>query len=208
MLSQMRVQGTGRRLPLAAAAVAGAAFGHTLLYLVAVPDTQARMTVLAETGHGYWSVAVAAAIVLGLFSLAGTAAGHLLAGLGRTGQPPAGLGPGGLGSMARRLALLQTGIFLVQEAVERLAAGTPLSLLEHHRVLLDGILVQVLVALGVAAVLHLLGRAAEAVGRALRRPAAPGRQLDLGPLPAPPARASRRPGAYGHIRAPPLPQVS
>jgi len=205
MLSQMRVQGTGRRLPLAGAAVAGAAFGHTLLYLVAVPDTRARMTVLAETGHGYWSVAVAAAIVLGLLSLAGVAARHLLAGLGRTGEPP---GPGGLGSMARRLALLQTGIFLVQEAIERLAAGTPPSLLEHDGVLLDGIFVQVLVALGVAAVLHLLGRAAEAVGRALRRPDAPGRHLDLGQWPALPARTSRRPGASGHIRAPPLPQVS
>jgi hypothetical protein len=198
----MRVQGTGRRLPLAAAAIAGAAFGHTLLYLVAVPDTQARTTVLVQTGHGYWSVAVAAAIVLGVLSLCGTAARHLLAGLGRPGRPAAW--PGDLGAMARRLALLQTAIFAVQEVVERLAAGAPpSSLLEHHGVLLNGIVVQVLVALGVAAVLHLLGRAAEAVGRALRARAEPGRQLVLARWPALPARASRRPGATVGIRAPP-----
>jgi len=201
----MRVQGTGRRLPLAAAAVAGAALGHTLLYLVAVPDTQARTTVLAETGHGYWTVAVAAAIVLGLLSLAGTAARHLLAGLG---HPRAPAGHGDLGPRAWRLAFLQVGIFTVQEAVERLAAGGPPSLLEPHAVLLEGVLVQVLVALGVAAVLHLLGRAAEAVGRALRRRAAHSRHLDLVRRPDLPARASRRPGASAHIRAPPLPQVS
>jgi len=206
MLSQMRIQGTGRRLPLAAAALAGAAFGHTLVYLVAVPDTQARTTVLAETGHGYWSVAVAGAIVLGLLSLAGTAASHLLAGLGRRRLPA---GPDGLGSLARRLALLQAGIFMVQEAIERLTAGTPLTSLQEHRgMLLTGILVQVLVALGVAAVLHLLGRAAAAVGRALRPPAGPDRHLLLAQWPALPARGSRRPGASAHIRAPPSLQAS
>jgi hypothetical protein len=202
MLSQMRVQGTGRRLPLAAAAVAGAAFGHTLLYLVAVPDTQARAAVLAGTGHGYWSVAVAAAIVLGLLSLATTAGRQLLTGLGRRQPLP---DPGDLGALARRLVLLQAGIFVVQEVVERLAAGAPLSgLVAQHGVLLNGVLVQVLVALGVAAVLHLLGRAAEAVGRALRRPPArPSRRVAV-PWPALPARASRRPGPAAAIRGPPL----
>ena len=47
-------------LPLAGAAVAGAAVAHTLIYLMTVPDTRARGEVLAATGHGYWSVAVAA----------------------------------------------------------------------------------------------------------------------------------------------------
>ena len=202
MLSQMRVEGTGRRLPFAAAAVAGAAVGHTLLYLVAVPDTQARTAVLAATGHGYWSVAVAAAIVLGLLSLATVAGRHLLTGLGRARSPA----DPDLGALAGRLALLQSGIFVVQEVLERLAAGAPLSgLVEQRGMLLNGVLVQVLVAFGVAAVLHLLGRAAEAVGRALRRPGTCRARRVPVHWPALPARASRRPGATAAIRAPPLP---
>src|SRR6266545_4874131 len=55
-----------RRLPLAGAAVAGAAVGHSIAYLIVAPQGRARATLLAGTGHGYWSTAVAAEIVLGL----------------------------------------------------------------------------------------------------------------------------------------------
>src|SRR6266571_883899 len=155
MLSQMRLQGTGRRLPLAPAAVAGAVLGHALIYLAAVPDAQARAALLAQSGHGYWPVAIAVATVLGAVAAAGTVSRHLLAGLRRAPRPAA---TDGLGATARRLALLQTGIFVVQEAAERVAAGAPLpGLLQHHELLLSGVAVQVLVALGMAAVLGLLG---------------------------------------------------
>src|SRR6266511_1651027 len=53
-----------RRLPLAGAAVAGAAVGHSIAYLIVAPQGRARATLLAGTGHGYWSTAVAAEIVV------------------------------------------------------------------------------------------------------------------------------------------------
>src|SRR6266542_3816558 len=55
-----------RRLPLAGAAVAGAAVGHFIAYLIVALQGRACATLLAGTGHGYWSIAVAAEIVLGL----------------------------------------------------------------------------------------------------------------------------------------------
>src|SRR6266568_816316 len=51
---------TIRRLPLAGAAVVGAAVGHSIAYLIVAPQGRARATLLAGTGHGYWSTAVAA----------------------------------------------------------------------------------------------------------------------------------------------------
>jgi hypothetical protein len=191
------------RLPLAGAAVAGAAVAHTLIYLVKVPDTRARAAVLAATGHGYWSVAVAAAIVFGLVAVAATIARHFRHGAGAA-VPPAL--PDRVDQLGLRLALLQSAIFVVQEGIERLAAGAPVgTLAAAPSLLLTGIAVQVLVALGVAAVLAGLGRAAEAVGRALRA-AGPPAVTVLARPPARPVRRSRRPGGPVAIRAPPAPQ--
>ena len=111
------------RLPLAGAAVAGAAVAHTLIYLVKVPDTRARAAVLAATGHGYWSVAVAAAIVLGLVAVGATVARHFRRGAGAAAPPAV---PDRIDQLGFRLALLQSAIFVVQEAIERLAAGDPI----------------------------------------------------------------------------------
>jgi hypothetical protein len=150
-----------RRLPLAGAAVAGAVVGHTIAYALAAPDPGQRLALLVTSGHAYWSAAVAAAIVLGLASLGATVAGHFRAGL-RPGRHRAGEPFGRLGG---RLALLQVGIYLVQELLERAAAGVPVD----GRLLLQGVLVQVLVAVTVAAALAWAGRVAEVAGRALRR---------------------------------------
>jgi exo-beta-1,3-glucanase (GH17 family) len=54
------------RLGLAAAAVA--TVGHAIGYLAAVPDLQVQAAVLAQTGHDYWSMAVAAASVFGVLA--------------------------------------------------------------------------------------------------------------------------------------------
>jgi hypothetical protein len=77
------------------------------------------------------------------------------------GEPPARL--------AGRLALLQVSIYLVQELLERAAAGIPIGGPVDGRLLSTGVLVQVLVAALIAAVLAWAGRVAEVAGRAMRR---------------------------------------
>ena len=154
-----------RGLPLAGAAVAGAVVGHGLAYALAVPEPGRRLAVLAGSGHAYWSAAIAAAIVLGLVSLGATLARHFRAGL-RTGDRPAGEP---LGRLAVRLALLQVTIYLVQELIERAAAGVPLGGPVDGRLLFTGIAVQLLVAAALALGLAWAGRVAEVAGRALRR---------------------------------------
>jgi hypothetical protein len=160
----MKVRGLARRLPLAGAAVAGAVVGHGLAYALAVPEPGRRLALLAGSGHAYWSAAIATAIVLGLVSLGATLARHFRAGL-RTGGRPAEP----LGRLVARLALLQVTIYLVQELIERAAAGVPLGGPVNGRLLLTGIVVQLLVATGLALGLAWAGRVAEVAGRALRR---------------------------------------
>src|SRR6266542_2027530 len=143
---------TIRRLPLAGAGVAGAAVGHSIAYLVVAPQGRERATLLAGTGHGYWSTAVAAEIVLGLLAVVTFGLRHFNRGL-RQPRRPASDEP--WARLAARLALLQVTIFGVQEVVERAASG--------HTI---GVLLQIVVAVGVATLLVWLGRAAEAVGRA------------------------------------------
>jgi hypothetical protein len=161
----MDPRGLGRRLPLAGAAVAGAVVGHGVAYALAVPEPGRRLAVLAGSGHAYWSAAIAAAIVLGLVSLVATLARSFHAGLrpgGRTAAEP-------LGRLAGRLALLQVTIYLVQELIERAAAGVPLGGPFNARLLVTGIAVQLLVASVLALGLAWAGRVAEVAGRALRR---------------------------------------
>jgi hypothetical protein len=204
MLVRMDARGVRHRLPLAGAAVAGAAVSHTLIYLVEVPDAGARDAVLAATGHAYWSVAVAAAVVLGLVAVGSVAARRFLHGLRRAGAPPS---PEPVDRLALRLALYQSAIFVVQEGVERLAAGgSSGGLAAGTDLLLTGIAVQVLVALGIAVLLAGLGRAAEAVGRALRVPPESQPARASAAWPARRVRRSRLPGGPAAIRAPPLPQ--
>jgi hypothetical protein len=165
MLVQMHRHGIARRLPLAGAAVAGAVVGHTLAWTLTVPAPAERLALLATSGHTYWSAAVAAAIVLGLTSLAATLAHHFRAGLDG-GRRPAGEP---FGRLAGRLALLQVGIYLVQEVLEQTAAGAALGDAVDGRLLLFGVTVQIAVAFGLAAVLAWVGRVAEVAGQALRR---------------------------------------
>jgi hypothetical protein len=193
------------RLRLAGAAAAGAAVAHTLLYLVAVPDTKARAMVLAESGHGYWSWALAAALVLGVVSAVATVGGRFRRGLRREAAASWSSRSEGdpLGLLAARLAALQVGIYLVQELLERLMAGLPLATVAHEQFLLMGLPVQVLVAVAVATVLVVLGRAAEAVGRALSLPPPPSRRRLPVPRPVVAVRAPRPAAGAAAIRAPP-----
>jgi hypothetical protein len=72
--------------------------------------------------------------------------------------------------VAAQLAGFQVAIYLVQEALERLEAGSAPHALLDGRLLVTGVAVQSVIALVLAVLLTLAGRAAEAVGRALRRP--------------------------------------
>jgi hypothetical protein len=159
----MRRRRLAHRLPLTGVAVAGAVVGHTVAYVLAVPEPTARVALLGATGHAYWTEAIAAALVLGLVSLAATLRSQFRAGLS-PGRPVPGESVAGV---AGRLAGFQVAIYLVQETLERLEAGVPPHTL--GRLLVVGVVVQVAIAALLTLLLTLAGRAAEAVGRALRR---------------------------------------
>jgi hypothetical protein len=154
------------RLPLTGVAVAGAVVGHMVAYVLAVPSPTVRVALLGATGHAYWTAAIAAASVLGLASLAATLRRRFRAGLLASRPQPSDR----LGRVAGQLAGFQLAIYLVQETLERLEAGIPAHALLDGRLLVTGVVVQTAIALVLAVLLTLAGRAAEAVGRALRRP--------------------------------------
>jgi len=160
----MRWRRFAHRLPLTGVAVAGAVVGHMVAYLLAVPSPTVRVALLGATGHAYWTAAIAAASVLGLASLAATLGQRFRAGL-LSDPPQAGEH---LGRLAGQLAGFQVAIYLVQETLERLEAGIPARALLDGRLLATGVVVQTAIALVLAVLLALAGRAAEAVGRALR----------------------------------------
>jgi hypothetical protein len=157
------ITGTSR-LRLLALAIAGAACGHTLAYALSFPDRMARQSVLRVTGHAYWHAAVAAAIVAALWFATGHVARHVRAGRRRD--------PIGPGVTFAGLAALQLAVFGGMEIVERVAVGAPVSTVLDHRILVVGCAVQLAVAALLTRATSLLGRVAEAIGRAFAaRPA-------------------------------------
>jgi len=189
-----------RRLPLAGAGVAGAAVGHSIAYLIVAPQGRTRAALLAGTGHGYRSTLAAAEIVLGLLAVLMFLGRHFHRGL-RSPRRPASEEPWAW--LAARLALLQITIFAVQEIVERAAVGYPIGGLATDRLLSIGVLVQIVVAVGVATLLVCLGRAAEAVGRVFGRPRLPRPVRVAIARPRAAGRLASRPGRACGIRAPP-----
>jgi hypothetical protein len=151
------------RLPLTGVAVAGAVVGHMVAYVLAVPSPTVRVALLGATGHAYWTAAIAAAVVLGLASLAATLGRRVRAGL--LASPQQGER---LGRVAAQLAGFQVAIYLVQETLERLEVGIPAHALLDGRLLVTGVIVQMAIAVVLAVLLTVVGRVAEAVGRALR----------------------------------------
>jgi hypothetical protein len=157
-------RGVADRLPLTGVAVAGAVVGHMVAYVLAVPSPTVRVALLGATGHAYWTAAIAAASVLGLASLAATLGRRFRAGLLASHPLPADR----LGRVAGQLAGFQLAIYLVQETLERLEVGIPAHALLDGRLLVTGVVVQTAIALVLAVLLTVVGRAAEAAGRALR----------------------------------------
>jgi hypothetical protein len=151
---------------LPGAAFAGVVVAHGLAYLLAFPQGLLRRQVLAETGHSYWAAAVALAMVCALVAALTTIAEHVGRGI-RHDRPR---DPWQLYRAALiRLAALQSVVFLLQEVLERLRAGSPVSELFHGDFLAIGLAMQLVVAVVIALVLTLLGLTGEAIGRALSR---------------------------------------
>ena len=120
---------------------------------------------LATTGHAYWSTAIAVAVVCGPASVASSLIRQFRAGLLADRRPR----ERSLGRLAGGLALVQVGIYLVQETLERVAVGASPGSLLQGRLLAVGLAAQLLVALVLAVVLRAAGLVAESAGRALRR---------------------------------------
>lgn len=158
-------QGTANRLRLLGVATVGTVVAHALIYRLVIPDGRERLNVLAATGHGLRALVLGGAVLLlGVVSVATVLAERFRSGL--AGGSPRG-DPGWFAGVAGRLALLQVGLFVAQETIERLAVGAPLGGAFRDELLLIGIPIQVIVAFAVAALLLLTGRIAEAVGRAM-----------------------------------------
>ena len=189
---------TPSALLLLGAAWAGAVAGHTLTYLVTVPQAAARDALLASTGHNYWAAAVSVALVLGLASAAGVVVRQFRGGFAAS-APWARWRP----RLAARLAVLQVAIFLLQETLERLEVGAPLGGAQTGRLLVVGVLVQTLVAAALAVALFLLARVSAAAGRALRRPFAPAPSRPVSTAWRSPLLHGRLVVAGGGSRAPP-----
>jgi hypothetical protein len=129
-----------RGLPLAAVASAGVVLGHWLSYLAAVPQAHLRHTLLADSGHSYWSWIVKLAVALGF---AGLGALVVRAANRRVGVPDSPIA--GFAWVLWRLAPVQIAAFTVMEIAERVVSGAPLPPL-FGRLYLTGIAVQFLVA--------------------------------------------------------------
>jgi hypothetical protein len=141
-------------------AIVGAVLGHWLAYLLAIPDPHLRREILGRSGHGYWSLAVEAALLFGFAALGAVLLRTLRDRHGRVAETrPAAL--------AVRLALVQVSAFVAMEVVERTVAGEALTQVLRHHLLLLGIAVQLAVACLGALVLMWFGRLAAKVGRLL-----------------------------------------
>ena len=149
------------RLGLLGTAAIGVIVGHCLVYFISVGDGPSRHALLAETGHGYWNLAIGTAVVLAFWTVGTMVLRYLHLGSGK----PAPMRPLPL---VLRLIPLQAALFVAMEAIERLAVGAPVEGMLEHGLLSVGLLLQALTALVVALVLCLLARAVRALVAALR----------------------------------------
>lgn len=139
-----------------ATAAAGTVAGHALTYRLAIPDAARRTAVLARSGHAYWPTAVTIAGAVAVVSVASFAIAAAMR--HRSGHPS-----DRAATLALRLAAAQVAGFMTMEVLERLAVGaSPLGVLSH-RLVLVGIVVQVVLACAIASMLAWLGRAAARV---------------------------------------------
>jgi hypothetical protein len=181
------------RARLLVVAAAGIVIAHAADYALAFSDPARRARELSTTGHGYWPIAVAVAIVCGAAAVA------LAARRGWRSNRPAVSLP----ATAVRLATGQVLLFTVLETVERLAVGGhPLPFLTSAAFAL-GVILQVAVAVGAALLLRGVESGVRRLAAALRR----SRPAVTAPSFASPADDTvvRWWGVAGDARGPPSP---
>lgn len=132
----------------------GAFLAHGLTYLLALINSAERQTLLQQTGHSYSGFAAPAAVVFGVFSAVVLVGRHL-----RPQQRS--FRRQTLFHSAFSLAAVQVLLFTAIEVGERLISGAPLGGLLAHGVFPLGLVIQVLVALGLALLLRGLSAVAE-----------------------------------------------
>ncbi len=150
-------------LTLLAASAVGLVAAHFLDYLLLFPRGSQRHALLIHSGHGYLPAAA---------WLAGGAAAVAAIGAATFGFRRGQRGPGGgmgWGRTSLLLAAIQTTGFVTLEPLERLLVGAPVDDVVGP-LLAVGVLLQVLLAMGAAAILQLIARKAEALGRRLCAP--------------------------------------
>jgi len=124
-------------VPLAAMAAAAVVIGHQVVYVLAIPSSAERASLLARTGHAYLPEATHLA-VLGALATAG---GLFLRSMTGGGSESA------RGSLFRALALVQAGMFAE---------------VFSHGILVLGIAMELILAFGATVLVGLLHRAGEA----------------------------------------------
>lgn len=145
-----------RGIAISMLAVSGVAVGHIVGYAVAHPQAAAREAALG--GHAYLPSAAAVAIPLGVAAALAWAI-RTSRQLGLAGDIP-----------FRTLALVQLGVFAVQEVGERLAIGDAASGVLTERGVWFGLVAQVVVA-------YLITRSIDAVRRVVHLITGGGRLL-------------------------------
>ena len=155
----------GRRafggLPIFGTAAAGVVVGHWISYRLAVPDPQARFSVLAASGHGHWVFVVKIAVALALAGVVTLAS--------RFGsRTPPEMGSGALAWVIWRLAVVQAVAFTGMEIVERIGGGAPVGTMFGHHLFVLGLAVQLLVACAGGSLLLWLSRTVRTVAEAVR----------------------------------------
>jgi hypothetical protein len=153
--------GLRQRLYLGGLAASGVAAGHTLAFMLVAPHPAQRQGLLAETGHGAWPLLVPLAMGALVAALAGLAVGRL--------RDEHSASPVPLPETAGRLVLLQLIVFLLLEALERLASGHQLSDLPGEPVIAVGLVTQAFAALAGAVLLVLFARFVDRLGRLLHQ---------------------------------------
>lgn len=153
-----------RFLPVVGVCLFGIMFGHGLAYLLAAPGLAERTRLLESTSHSYWDYASVLILLIAALAASILAGRHFQAGLsGKQAQPME------YGKLARRMSAIQAAGFSLLETGEFVGAGKSLLEAVSAPTFRFGLLVQVLVALGLALLIQLLARAATVLGRMLRR---------------------------------------
>jgi hypothetical protein len=150
------------------AAAAGLVLGHMLTYCAVFPAAAQRSRVLSETGHAPWFDTVWFASQVAIMALVPVALRTLRE---RAKRPSAPVPTGAVFLwLMWRVAVGQTVGFAALEIAERVAASVPLLQPSTNRVVLSGLLIQLIIATIVSAALIVLSVLVERVANVLAAP--------------------------------------